>query len=270
MRKLSIVVCLLCLFVTVPALADPMVGNGPGYDGGQVHWDRVSDYYQGRGGEFTIYSDTSWGSRGLLLSNSAYDLDTKGQDGNLESFQTFCLEAGEFVNQPMNIWVSESSTTISYVYGSGSHAWWGGVAGVGDDLDYETAWLYTQFATGNLFGYDFDSSGGYASLTRAQTGSALQRLIWNIEGEDGGIGVASGSSFMDVTLTGDQAKLIGEWQTLFDRSGWSGIGNVRVLQMKTTCDGRAQDQLFLVPVPGAILLGMIGLSAAGLKLRRFA
>ena len=261
---------MLCLFVAVPTMADPMVGYGEGYDGGQVHYDRVSGYYEGRGGEFTIYSDTSWGSRGLLLSNSAYDSGTKGQDSNLESFQTFCLEASEYVNQPMNIWVSESSTATPDVYGSGSHAWYGGVYMTGDDLDYETAWLYTQFATGNLFGYDFDGSGGYASLTRAQTGSALQRLIWNIEGEDGGIGVASGSSFMDVTLTGDQADLIGQWQTLFDRSGWSGIGNVRILQMKTSDDCRAQDQLFLVPVPGAILLGMIGLSAAGLKLRRFA
>ena len=168
----------------------------------------------------------------------------------------------------MNIWVSESSTTTPYVYGSGSHAWWGGVNGIGDDLDYETAWLYTQFATGNLFGYNY-GSGGYASLTRAQTGSALQRLIWNIEGEDYGI-VTSGSEFMNVTLTNDQANLISEWQTLFGGSGWSGIGNVRALQMKTSYDCRAQDQLYLVPVPGAVLLGMLGLSAVGLKLRKFA
>jgi len=257
---------LLCVFFAGPAFADPTVGNGPGYDGGQVYWGRIGSYYQGQGGEFTIYSD---GGRGLLLSNSAYTAGTTGGlGGHSESFQTFCVEAGEYVAEPMNAWVSESSTVEPYVYGSGSHAWSGGVPGTGDDLDPQTAWLYTQFATGNLTGYNY-GSGGYDSLSRAQTASALQRLIWSIEDEDGGLGVGEGTSFMGVTLSSTQADLIGLWNSEWASADWSGIGNVRVLQMKTLDGSLAQDQLYLVPVPAAVLLGVLGMGVAGLKLRKY-
>jgi len=263
MIKLTFIL-ILCASVAAPAWADATVGNGPGYDGGQVYWGRIGGYYQGRGGEFTISSD---GGRGLKLSNSAYDSRTKAEDGQANSFQTFCVEAGEYVAQPMNAWVSESSTVTPYVYGSGSHAWNGGVAGIGDDLDPQTAWLYTRFATGTLSGYAYtDTVNG---LNRGQTAGALQRLIWYIEQEDGGIGVGSDTSFMDVTLSQAQANLISGWNTEWKGASWSGIGNVRVLQMKTLDGSLAQDQLYLVPAPAAVLLGMLGLTAAGLKLRKF-
>lgn len=48
--------------------------------------------------------------------------------------------------------------------------------------------------------------------------------------------------------------------------------NVMVMNLWTNADhtGYAQDLLVRVPLPGALLLGMLGLSAAGLKLRKFA
>jgi hypothetical protein len=54
----------------------------------------------------------------------------------------------------------------------------------------------------------------------------------------------------------------------------SDLGNVRVMTLWTNWtlangfSGYAQDQL-VVPVPAAVLLGMFGLTAAGLKLRKF-
>ena len=125
-------------------------GHGGGYDGETANWDRKDGYYAGQGGEFTI-----WGS-GLLLSNSAYaDSTTSGlawdSKGGPESFQTFCLEMGERIYEPMRIWVSEEAAgPDSDDNGPGSHAWYGGVLSFGDDLDPMTAYLYTKFATGTL------------------------------------------------------------------------------------------------------------------------
>jgi hypothetical protein len=252
LRNLSLVACLLCLFVAAPALAD--------YSGGQVYYDRITGYYSGNGGEFTL------SGTGLLLDLSAYSSLAKNQSNpTVPSFQTFCVETAEYVAQPMNI---EVSTT--FVDGtSGSHAVWGGQPNVGDDLDPMTAYFYTQFATGNLDGYNY-GSGGYESLTRSQTAGALQRLIWSIEDEGNTTSLAAGTTVQGITLSADQANLIVDWLKEYANSGWTGIGNVRILNTYTTSGGLAQDQLYLLPVPAAVILGILGLCVAGIKLRKFA
>jgi hypothetical protein len=233
--------------------------HGVGWDGGTASWTRI--YYQGRGGEFTLY-DYSLTEK-LLISNSAYASSTKGLlAGHAESFQTFCIETDEFVDSGMRIWGSEE-----FLNGDqpGSHAWNGGAnSTVGDDLNPYTAYLYTQFATGQLTEYAY--AGIVNGLDRSETAGALQRTFWYLEEEV----MDLTSSFMGVTLTGSQLTLANNWLAEAANFDWKDIGNVRVLQLyKGTCSLK-QDQLFLVPVPGAVLLGMIGLSAAGLKLRRFA
>lgn len=49
------------------------------------------------------------------------------------------------------------------------------------------------------------------------------------------------------------------------------IGDIRIMNLWENADhtGNAQDQLVRVPVPGAILLGVLGLGVASLKLRKF-
>ena len=272
MRKL-IFITIVFTFLTAPALADQFPGgNGEGWDGGAAMWERKSGYYAGNGGEFTIYRD---GEPGFFLDNSDYAASTKGLTwtigsttyGGPQSFQTFCMETGEYIHEPMRIWVSEASIASPTVYGSGSHAWKGGT-NIGDDLDAKTAYLYTQFAKETLSNYAY--SGTVNKLNRSQTAGALQRLIWATEDEGGGDFT---QTFQGITLNLLQQNLITSWNTGFTNSGWTGIGNVRVLQTfqldtlgKIT--GLKQDQLYLVPVPGAVLLGMLGLSVAGLKLRK--
>jgi len=262
MRRV-VLITVMCAFVATPVLAD-FSGHGLGYDGGTANWDRKGGYYAGQGGEFTI-----WGS-GLDLSNSAYADTTSGLavGGTIksESFQSFCIEVSERIYEPMEIWVSEENAAGT---GFGTHAWEGGT-GSGDDLNAETAYLYTQFATGNLSGYAY--TGTVGGLDRSETAGALQRLIWSIEGE-------GGSNFSEpyygITLNDDQRDLIDDWEEAFVGSGWTGIGDVRVLQTYQKIGDECyyvlkQDQLYLTPVPGAVLLGMIGLGVAGLKLRKFA
>lgn len=268
-RVVFIIVMCAFAFVATPVLADLVGHNGDGYDGGTANWDRQVGYYAGQGGEFTI-----WGGSGLKLSNSAYADSTSGLKwdsvGGDESFQSFCIETAETIYEPMEIWVSEGNAAGT---GFGSHAWKGGT-GLGDDLDAETAYLYTQFATGQLDGYNY-GSGGYAELSRSETAGALQRLIWYIEGEGGS---DFGEAYYGISLNDDQRDLIEDWGEAFVNSGWTGIGDVRVLQTYKTyffknggeCFELKQDQLYLTPVPGAVLLGVLGLGVAGLKLRRFA
>ena len=251
MKKIVYVI-LLNLIICLPTFAD--FTNGSGYSGGTALESRFSGYYSGSGGEFTIYDSEN---TNLLLSNSAYSELTSGIGGHSESFQTFCLETDENATSPMSIWVS-----TSFVEGNaGSHAWGGGAnTNTGDNLDSKTAWLYTQFATGNLAEYAY--SGTVNGLTRSQTAGALQWLIWSTEQENSSL----------ISLNTSQQALVKTWDTLYSQSDWTGIGNVRVLQNSTLNGGAAQDFLYLspVPVPGAVLLGIFGLSFAGVKLRKFA
>ena len=252
MKKFNIVVCLLCLFVAAPVMAD--------YYGGRADYTQLSAYSAGQGGEFRIEPDT-----GFTLSNSAYADTTKNQGGVAGSFQSFCLEVTEYIYDNSYIKVSET-----FVNGNpGSHAYKGSESG-GDDLDPETAWLYTQFATGQLTDYAY--TGTVDGLNRSQTAGALQRLIWATE-EEGGNDFMS--PFKGISLNDAQRSLITDWETAYLGSGWSGIGNVRVLQLYGSYSNGEyscirQDQLYLVPVPGAVLLGLLGLGAAGIKLRKFA
>ena len=180
MRNLSILVCLLCLFVAVPVLADPSAAtNGGGYDGGTVLYTTSPYGGVNGGGEFTL------GGPGFLLPVDQYDPRTHNQTSLSEpSIQTFCTEMDEYIVNSMNIWVS-----TEFVDGSpGSHAYGGGKnTDTGDDLDPLTAWLYEQFATAQLSNYDFDNDnyGSGGSGQRKNDAANLQWAIWYIEQELG-------------------------------------------------------------------------------------
>jgi hypothetical protein len=232
--------------------------------GGRMNWTRMSNYYKGVGGEFTLYKD------GIpqIMPNDGYADVAKGQlSGHPESFQTFCVELTEYVSQPMDIWVSTTSTT-SPVDGSGSHAIYGGVPPVGDDLDSRTAYLYTMFAAGELSNYTWSGAG------RATSAGILQKTIWYLEGEIGNLWDSAGGFVLTAAQRAQANTWITEAQNAIDSGGWSGIKQVRVLNTYgVDVDGNpiklAQDMLW-VPAPAAILLGILGLGVAGIKLRKFA
>lgn len=263
MKKLMFALVLGVL--VVPVLAAP---HGAGFSGGYVDWSLLPGYHGGSGGEFTLTSNAALG--GLTLTFGGYDSRTINQNG-MFSFQSFCIERDEHAVNPLEIWVSEEAAAGGG-YGSGTHAWNGGVdTNTGDDLDPRTAYLYYKFATGTLTGYNYDDIGGDGpdpdTFWRTYTAMALQQVIWYLEGEVTSLADTSGNIDLALydTVFNPPVSLVAlanSWLTEASNSGWVNAGPVRVLQMNDPTTGALrQDMLWMaVPAPGAVLLAAFGLS----------
>ncbi len=228
MKNLSIVICLLCLFATVPAMADMMQINLKHNFPGQLGTTN--------GGEFliTVLDDPI----GIYAKDS--------------QFRTFCVETDEYVSDNHNYFVT---IDIS--------AWQGGSGGPEPDpLSPESAYLYSLW---------LDGTDGVNSIVHSDTtANALQRAIWYLEGES--LGSNSGLSGTYIAWAQDAVTLglDDDNDSWYDAWGYT-IGDIRVMNLWANADhtGNKQDMLVRVPVPAAVLLGMLGLGVAGWKLRKF-
>ncbi len=227
------------LFASSAALADPTtitLGNG----------------YGSLAGEFKakVTSGTSTPFQG---SSVLYGTGT--------SFITFCLEKTEYFNNydTQTLYVKGAPNIGAVNGGAGRAAMYAGdVPGSGnasngfDPISSKTAYLYTQFSKGTLSNYDY----GNAAL-RAGDADSLQNAIWYLENE-------LGTPALN-TLGAQTQAWINEATTAIANNQWSGIGNVRVLNLYTDSNFNSisQDQLYMLPVPEpetyAMMLAGLGL-----------
>lgn len=119
----------------------------------------------------------------------------------------------------------------------------------GDSFETPTHSAFTVGSWSTIY----EAPGGFPTLASA-TGPATTSLTWNIQFE----GTSSNPLIFDFVAFGGET-LRESARATWSGSGWSFVGG-------PWTPTRAE----VVPIPGAVLLGILGLGAAGLKLRKFA
>ncbi len=152
---------------------------------------------------------------------------------NGSTLTTFCLEWNESL-------ILGSKNTYGATVSDGAITGGNGAINGSDPICNQTAWLYTEYLSGNTFGIaDVNKRAAY-----------VQEAIWLYEEERT---TQSWSSTTDIIAMANAAV-----------AGGYTNKNVKVLNIMYP-DGitLGQDVLVIVPVPGAILLGGLGVSLVG-------
>ncbi len=164
--------------------------------------------------------------------------------GNQTGFQTFCVEADVYFY---------GGVTYNYTTGS--------VDSQGRSLTEGAAYLYSQFAQGQLAGYDFGNNG---AVSRSQNAGLLQSALWYLQGGQSGGGSfafgGAGNPFYDLAAGALGANL--ETAASSDQFG------VEILELWDSSGNAGQNQLVYTgdsPVPDTgTTLWLLALSLAGL------
>jgi hypothetical protein len=215
-------------------------------------------FQSGDGGEFAVLAVDADGiaqswipadySSLVLYTFPTDDSGNSGAFNGLTAFETFCVEGGtnDVYFNPGQIYTYSLSEDV--------------LGGSQPDmtLSVGAAWLYEQFATGTLEGYDFSTTDGGRSTTAAE----LQDAIWFLQGE-----------------TGDPDNIFSlaaesEFGTTDDTESVLAYGNdfgVEVINLTDGDGAAAQNQLFYDgdPVPdGGKTIGLFGAALIALILLR--
>jgi hypothetical protein len=144
------------------------------------------------------------------------------------NFPTFCVEILEHITLGTEYEVvSLSNVTID----------------TNKTLGDFTAWIYTNFINLVNGGSFYDNAVTLADLSVEKKVNSLQKGIW--EGM-----LWSATDINNVLGSNYDTGLLSTLHSKFTASGWTGTGDVYVMNLKTLAGGKAQDQLAIVP-PGS-------------------
>lgn len=169
------------------------------------------------------------------------------------SFLSFCIEVTETVNPPANYSFDVNTASIS-----------GGASPLNPQpLVSQTAFLYSQFRAGTLASV----IGSFNANANGDI-NALQDAIWYFQNQLGAQDVLDNGTVYS-NLSTKARSLVDAANDAIVTNAWSGIGNVRVLNLGV--NGVNQDQLALVPMiplPHGAGLAAAGMLAIGARRRR--
>ncbi len=182
-------------------------------------------------GDKIILSD-GLGPKASISGGRGGAYNASSPDNLWEDFITYCLEIDEYLNFGGTFEVG-GITTVADRGGKNTDA--------GDVLNDFTAYLYTQTVNGVFSEEELDD---------------VQFAIWREEDE--------------LSLSDEYQPFYDQQKDNFKASGWTGLGNVRVINLTDASGNYRQDLLVTAPVPepATMLLfgaGLIGLAGFGRK-----
>lgn len=235
-----VIAVLLAMFTGQTTLKADQITTAPGFGPWQI----------GSGGEFTVTPDAA-----VFAQLGAYSPFTMNQGGYANSFQTFCMERNEYISPNTTFDVTFNNITVF----------------TGDPLSAGVAYLYEQFATGQL-NYNYANSPTYGGFPGTQTRSGglfysayyLQNAFWYLMNP----ALYSGQANNPYVLQAD-AALGGPATSFAPDNGAHGVSVLNLWAPGQPHDPQHafQDVLIYTGVPEPTAFTLISL-AAGIAFRR--
>lgn len=218
------------------------------------------------GGEFSAVSNFDF----KQFYNPAATYDPVGPVG--VGFGTFCLEFTEHISYNTTYYAKINYGAVS---GGSSGGDVSPIVNGMDQISKGTAWLYSQYASGTLAGYNYNTT----LAARQESSKFLQLAIWYLEGE------VSLSFALQSTVNpflssvtnkfGSYAAAAANSDKIQYGSAWGVEYGVVALNLYTGYNattgeytGKAQDQLAIIPEPATVIAGLMLLLPFGASMVR--